>query len=171
VKKTRTFENEVCEVKQTVLSAETSGQYMCEVLEEVKTNINLIRNNINKLDRKVIESVTELQKNLSELLNSVIGLKSKSIRDNLVFTGIPESMEGFWKEVLRDFTKSKLKIYNEIPLERIHQMDKTDAFLSRPSNIVAKFRFFKDHEYVRRSAPVKLKGTNIWVNEQFPPEV
>jgi hypothetical protein len=36
--KIRTFENEVCEVKQTVSSVETSAQYMSEVFEEVKTN-------------------------------------------------------------------------------------------------------------------------------------
>jgi hypothetical protein len=50
-------------------------------------------------------------------------------------------------------------------------MGKADVFRSKPRNIVAKFSFFKDCEYVRGRALLKLKGTNIWVNERFPPEV
>jgi hypothetical protein len=66
--KIRTFENEVCEVKQTVPSVEISAQYMSEVFEKVKIkadqDMNSIRNDTNKLGRKVTESVTELQENL-----------------------------------------------------------------------------------------------------------
>jgi hypothetical protein len=111
--KIRTFDNEVCEVKHTVFSVETSVQYMSEVFEEVKTkadqDMNSIRKDTRNLDRKVSESVTELQKNNSELLKSVIDLKSRSMRDNLVFTGIPESKGEVCGEVLRDFMKFMMR--------------------------------------------------------------
>jgi hypothetical protein len=50
------------------------------------------------------------------------------MRDNLVFTGIPQNRGEVCEKVLRNFMKSKLKIYDEIPLERVHRMGKTDAF-------------------------------------------
>ena len=41
----------------------------------------------------------------------------------------------------------------------------------RPRPIVAKFTYFQDRELVRRQAPITLKGSDYWVQEQFPPEV
>lgn len=64
-----------------------------------------------------------------------------------------------------------LKIDEYISFERVHRMGKPDEFRTKPRNIIAKFSFFKDREFVRRRAPQKLKNTNIWVNEQFPPEI
>ena len=46
-----------------------------------------------------------------------------------------------------------------------------NEFNERPRNIVAKFSYFKDREYIRINAVRKLHGTRIWVNEQFPPEI
>ena len=42
--------------------------------------------------------------------------------------------------------------------------------MARLRNVVAKFLHFKDRETVRR-APMNLKGTGYFVNEQFPKEM
>ena len=40
-----------------------------------------------------------------------------------------------------------------------------------PKKIVAKVSYFKDREYIRLNASKRLKGSQIYVNEQFPPEI
>ena len=58
----------------------------------------------------------------------------------------------------------------DISFERVHKKGKYREYSEKPRNIVAKFSFYKDRERVRTRAPRKLKGSQIWVNEQFPPE-
>lgn len=40
-----------------------------------------------------------------------------------------------------------------------------------PRKIVAKFSYFKDREYIRINAAKRLKGSRVYANEQFPPEI
>lgn len=51
------------------------------------------------------------------------------------------------------------------------QDGKKDEFRTKQRKIVANFLFFRDRKLVCFQAPKKLKGSNIWVNEQFPPEI
>ncbi|XP_062577804.1 uncharacterized protein LOC134239653 [Saccostrea cucullata] len=169
------FESEVKNVKQTVSSIEASAQSMSDMFENVKSHadqdLKAIRIDTANLDKKLSDDITELTNGQRELHKSVIDLKSRAMRDNLVFTGIPEYRDENCEEVLQYFLKTKLKIYDEIPLERVHRLGKPDEYRTKPRNIVAKFSFYKDREFVRKRAPLRLKGSNIWVNEQFPPEV
>ena len=96
------------------------------------------------------------------------------MRDNLIFTKIPEA-EGESNEqteaALRKFMTEKLGMSKEriklIGFERVHRMgDKRH----RPRNVIAKFSRYKDREEVRKNAK-SLKGTEHYVFQQFPPEV
>ena len=71
------------------------------------------------------KNATELPRNQLEIQKSVIDLKSRSMRDNLVFSGIPESRGEVCEDTFRDFLKNKLKILDEIPFERVHRVGKT----------------------------------------------
>lgn len=51
------------------------------------------------------------------------------------------------------------------------QDGKKDEFRTKQRKIVAESLFFRDRKLVCFQAPKKLKGSNIWVNEQFPPEI
>lgn len=44
-------------------------------------------------------------------------------------------------------------------------------FSVHPRKIVAKFSYFKDGEYIRINAAKRLKGSKVYANEQFPPEI
>lgn len=59
----------------------------------------------------------------------------------------------------------------EISFERVHRMGRWNEFNEHPRNIVAKFTYYKDREFIRTHAAQKLKGSNVWVNEQYPPEI
>jgi hypothetical protein len=125
-----------------------------------------------RLDNLISDNRKEQGIKDSEIQKSIVDLKSRSMRDNLVFCGIHEERdEDDCEQVVRKFLRDKLKITDDISFERVHRIGKPNEFSVKPRNIVAKFSFYKDRELVRRRAPMKLKGSNIWVNEQFPPEI
>ncbi|XP_062594817.1 uncharacterized protein LOC134256179 [Saccostrea cucullata] len=112
-----------------------------------------------------------LNKENAEIRDSIIDLKARSMRDNLVFSGIPEQKGEDTEEVLQLFLRKKFRLDCELSFERVHRMGKFREFSEKPRNIVAKFTYFKDREYIRIKAPHRLHGCNIWVNEQFPAEI
>ncbi|KAK3107397.1 hypothetical protein FSP39_002575 [Pinctada imbricata] len=94
------------------------------------------------------------------------------MRDNLLFSGIPEEEEEDCEETVKEFIRTDMRVRKEIDFERVHRIGKYPTNPnSRPRTIVAKFSRFKDRELVRRQAPKTLKGTGFYVQEQFPVEV
>ena len=89
-----------------------------------------------------------------------------------MFFGIKEEDEDC-EEVISDFVHRKMKINRDIKFERVHRVGRKNANRDsrRPRPIVAKFSTYKDRELVRKQAPKTLKGSNFWVQEQFPPEI
>lgn len=173
--KVNTCENEMKEMKNTISSVEHSAKAMSQIFDDVKKNheseLKSIKTNTRNLEENLKRSVNSIVQKNEELQSSIIDLKSRSMRDNLIFSGIPETPNEDCEAVLHHFLENKLKIDEYISFERVHRMGKPDEFKTKPRNIIAKFSFFKDREFVRRRAPQKLKNTNIWVNEQFPPEI
>ncbi|XP_045182697.2 uncharacterized protein LOC123541337 [Mercenaria mercenaria] len=109
-------------------------------------------------------------------------MQSQSMRNNLIFSGVeesdsekPEVTEGKLRAVLVDKMKLARDYVDSLKLERVHRTG--DMSASNPGrrtpkyrNIIVKFTFFKDREIVRRASS-SLKGTGIFINEQFPKEV
>jgi hypothetical protein len=102
-----------------------------------------------------------------KLQHFVIDLKARSTRDNLVCYGIREEEREDIEAVLREFLQRKFKLVYEISFECVHRIGKWNELSEYSRNIITKFTYFKD----RVSAPKKLRGTRICVNEQFPPEI
>lgn len=92
-----------------------------------------------------------------DLQKSVVDLKSRSMRENLVFSGIPEHDEKDCEEVIQNFLKTRLKLDNNISFKRVHKMGERDEFQTKPRRIMARISFFRDIELVGLQAPKKLK--------------
>ncbi len=96
------------------------------------------------------------------------------MRDNLVFSGIPESAEEDPEATVKTFIKTYLKLPEDtvenICFERVHRMGAKKPGAPRPRPIVAKFGYFKQKEQVK-SRGRELKGTDFGVNDQFPKEI
>ena len=126
------------------------------------------------------DQITQLTTDKNKMNDTLLYVQSQSMRNNLVFTGItedPHEKPEATEVTLRKFMVDKLKIAQGIVdsfrLERVHRMgDNSSRFgaTNRPRNIVAKFLQFKDRETVRR-ARTNLKGTNCFINEQFPKDI
>ena len=134
----------------------------------------------NSLAYDLQSQVEQLQKDQGELLNRVTGAESsivdpqcRSMRDNLIFTGIdepnllPDETEDTEKS-LYDFLPKEMNIYEKIPFHRIHRIGPRERENDDPRPIVAKFKRYEDREFVRLKAPQSLRGKSYGVREQFP---
>ncbi|XP_062594181.1 uncharacterized protein LOC134255674 [Saccostrea cucullata] len=174
----KTIKNDQKELESNVCSL---GNLFDSVKDAVGSNTKQISENGMKLveiregkgqqDQKTREDTHTLNEASVNLRESMTDLKARSMRDNLIFSGIWEEKNEDTEAVLQEFIYCKFKSGYEISFERVHRMGKWSEFNEFPRNIVAKFSFFKDREFIRTRAPQKLSGTRIWVNEQYPPEI
>ncbi len=118
--------------------------------------------------------MTHLSEENKKIKETVIDLQARSMRDNLVFSGIPESAEEDPEATVKNFIKTYLKLPEDtvenICFERVHRMGAKKPGAPRPRPIVAKFGYFKQKEQVK-SRGRELKGTDFGVNDQFPKEI
>ncbi|MEW8546894.1 MAG: hypothetical protein AB2693_25545, partial [Candidatus Thiodiazotropha sp.] len=105
-----------------------------------------------------------------------VDLQCRSMRDNLIFTGISEvelkEDEKFEnvEKTLNDFLQTEMNIDIPIAYHRVHRIgvyDKNEPGYS-PRPIIAKFERFKDREFIRSEAPKTLRNKPFGVREQFP---
>ena len=101
--------------------------------------------------------------------------QGQDLRMNLVFTGIPESAKEDWQTsetVIRRLWSEKMNITdaNSIKIQRCHRMGAYDVSAAKPRRMVVKFAFYGDRDRVLSNRAL-LKGTNIYVDEQFSERV
>lgn len=121
--------------------------------------------------------VEELEKERDSLRDDVAYLKSQSMRNNLIFTGVTETgsnetyeqTEAKLRQHLVDAMKIQKEVADNIRFERVHRSP-SEPQAGKTRSIVAKFTYFKDRELVRKQWKT-LSGTRFNVFEQFPPEV
>ena len=108
-----------------------------------------------------------------EMKEDLMDMKSRSMRDNLLFTNISKHEHEDTELILTNFLKDRMNI-TDISFERVHRMGRVyqqpRGQPARPRTIVAKFTYFKDRERVRKSAN-RLKGRHNGIRGQFPEEV
>lgn len=151
-----------------------SQQYDCQ-----QKAVKEIERTVKEIDKKSTVAMKEnetmrddlqvVRSELKELSERHLDLQTRSMRDNLVFDGIPETLEEDAEQVLKNFIKDELNITDDIEFHRVHRMGRKGGPRHRP--IVAKFVMFKDRERVRRAAPGSLMNKPYGINEQFPKEI
>ncbi|KAL3993510.1 polymeric immunoglobulin receptor [Sarotherodon galilaeus] len=120
------------------------------------------------------ENVTQLNRENKKIKETVIDLQARGMRDNFVFSGIPEAVGEDADTTVKSFIKTHLKLPEDtvknIVFDRVHRIGPMRAATGRPRPIVAKFGHFKQKEQVK-SRGRELKGTDFSVNDQFPKEI
>ena len=93
------------------------------------------------------------------------------MRDNLVFSGIPEQAEEDPELTIKNFIQTHLKLTGDavknIPFHRVHRLGGKRPDPRRPIAIVAKFEHYQQKVPVRGCGR-ELRGTDFSVNDQFP---
>lgn len=109
-----------------------------------------------------------------QMKESILDLQARSMRDNLIFSGIPETPTDEPEKLIKDFMVRRLKLspdtVNNITFHRVHRVGQKRVDATRPRPIVAKFEHFKQKELVQRQGR-QLRGTDYGLNDQYPPEI
>ena len=167
---------EVIHCSKKVNEYDSTIQTYSEMYDEVKSK----QTTTDSLAYDLQLQMEELQKGQDDLINRVTGaegsitdLQCRSMRDNLLFTGIdePTLAEGETEDpekTMYYFLATEMNIHEKIAFHRVHRMGARERKNGDPRSIVAKFERFKDREYVRFQAPKTLRGKPYGVREQFP---
>ena len=120
--------------------------------------------------------VEELSENLSSMTEKLVDVQWRSMRENLVFSGISEpTLEKGEQENcearIKQFLYEDMRLEQEFSFDRVHRLGRFKRGQTYPRPIVAKFTYYKDKETVRQAAPKTLIGSSYSVNEQFPQEI
>ena len=130
----------------------------------------------NKELHSSVQSLSEQMQKIStenkQLKETVLDLQTRSMRDNLIFSGLPETNNENTESVVKNFMKTQLKIPPEtlknVTFHRVHRFGRNTSTSPRP--IVAKFEHFQDKLLVKGKGR-ELKGTTFGLNEQYPREI
>ena len=94
------------------------------------------------------------------------------MRDNLIFSGIPETTPDNPELYVQNFIKTQLKlptdIARNITFHRAHRLGKLQADKIRP--IIVKFEHYQ-HKELLKSKGKLLKDTHFGMNDQYPREI
>ncbi|XP_046562682.1 uncharacterized protein LOC124271574 [Haliotis rubra] len=164
------LETDVTILKTTTKSIEEAAVFRDKEHEEVKKAVKSLTKDVNVIKQQLSEVKGRRagqSEEVRELKEQLLDVQSRSMRDNLIFTGIEEKPEEDCEEVLHEFIRTKLRCERGVKFERVQHFPNR----TRPRPIVAKFTEFKDREIIRQSAYKHLKGTSCYINEQFPKEI
>jgi hypothetical protein len=119
--------------------------------------------------RKNLDSVIKDSNELANRKEAMLDLKCRSMKNNLVFTGLGgetnrEDTEG----KLRDFIFHELGLEHHIEFGNVHLFGRFQSGKDQP--IVARFIYQGDLVCVKKSA-YKLKGKRYGIHEQYPSEI
>lgn len=103
---------------------------------------------------------------------TLLDIQSRSMRDNLIFSGIPENYSDNSESTIKHFICNELKLpvdtVNKITFHCVHCLGK--SLKDRPRLIIAKFEHYKQKKLVK-SKGRELKGTVFGINDHFPREI
>ena len=150
-----------------------SVQYHSESVDEVNKKLEDIDRRIEEIKQDEItdDFFTKAKKKL-------VDLEDRSHRSNLCFDRIEKDPNETWEEsesIITDFVKEKLRIEEDIAIERAHRKGNThhihrnDDTRSKKKTVVVKILSFKDKSRILHTCrEKKLWKEEIFVIKDFP---
>jgi archaellum component FlaC len=165
----------VNDLEQNSKEYEKSIDYLHKEVEDVRRENVDSRSLKSELNRhtKMIESMSRgiesLRRDGKMLHNDVTDLRWRSMKSNLVFTGLGGEVRGEnTQQKLKAFLYQELGIQQEIDFANVHRFGKHKDGRHRP--IVARFIYNKDRTMIMERAYM-LKGKPYGIQEQLPNEM
>ena len=114
---------------------------------ENESQINFLMDRINTLE----ENQSQLETKQSQTEEKLIDIQWRTMRENLIFSGIPESdvrrgEQEDCEELIKEFLRSEMRITMEIKFDRVHRLGRYKHNQQYPRPIIAKFTNYKDKE-------------------------
>ena len=164
-----------CTMNEYQNCIDTYSDLCDEIRREKVSSDSVIDDLVKRVERLEYEKCS-IESNQKEKENNIIDLQCRSMRENLIFTGISESQldghdqyEDVERTLLR-FLEQEMGVYRIIDFHRVHRIgafdkDTADTY---PRPIIASFEKFKDREFIRSLARETLRGRRYGIREQFP---
>ena len=148
----RSLEDKVTNFRKTLTECENSCQGVSNLFDQADSQIKH-DTRMKKLEEKpvvqpVIQPVTELGQiktliaDIHDLKSKVLDLQCRSMKNNLVFTGLYQSQSENCENKLRGFIRQELEIDHYIEFGNIHRFGRRGTNNARP--IVAGFIYPND---------------------------
>lgn len=167
-----TMAEDIKELKETVYANGIS-------LEQTRKELDSVSGKVKKVER----SVRDVTRENFKLKEKILEMTTRSMRDNLIFSGIPEETDENVEDVLKTFFTNELGVNKEtvqrITFLRVHRLGPVRPKKSsheaaekqaKPRAIIACFTQSMYREMVFELGP-KLKGKNYGINQQYPVEI
>ena len=171
-------EKDITAVKSRVTQLKATFQGTGNLFDEVKSKTDTLMTEIGKMHKErkeflerqdtMKEELDTLQRENGKLNERLIDMQCRSMKYNLIFSGIPESEYEDSEDKLRQFLYYEMGIEQRLEFGNVHRFGK--RVRDRPRPIIARFLYFSELDMVKRAGK-NLRGTNFGVNEQFPPEI
>ena len=164
----RGVKEEMTELKTTVQQEVAQLAQQHSALHGIVNNLKEEVSDLSRKNDKLERKNNELADKVNELDRKCDDLENRSKRNNVLFFGVPkatgetnENCEGVIQELLTD----KMNITDVVNFDRVHRLTpKAD------SPIIARCTSFKQKVQILK-AKQKLKGTNVFVGEDFSQRV
>ena len=177
--KVENLDTDIKSMQKKIREYDRSIQNYSDLCDDITSSNSQTETQISQIIKKVntLEGYQhQLEDKLSQTEEKLIDIQWRAMRENLIYTGIPESdirhgEQENCEALIKEFLISEMHIHTDIQFDRVHQLGKFKPNQNYPRPIIAKFTNYKDKEYVRRAAPKTLIGTQFRVNEHFPQEI
>lgn len=161
------------------------GNRMDSKLDEVKEEVHTLREEYTAMQDEVrglreevsglrqqnddmLKSHAALTEQMEDLARKTDDLEGRSRRNNLIFHGLERrdnETSADCEDTLRDLFTDRLELSQDVEFDRIHRLN------SKPdSPVIARCVFYKQKLAVLK-AKSKLRGTNIFIGEDFSSRV
>ena len=169
----------VGEMQDKIDDYDRSIHYYSQTCDDLIRSNTSLKENVENLTTKVEylqNQQTDINIRQSNADEKLIDIQWRSMRENLIFTGISEpwdrsKVNEYCKSMVREFIRDELHIDKEISFDRVHRLGRYSRYQRYPRPIVVKFTFYKDKELVRVAESQYLTGNRYRVKEQFPSEI
>lgn len=142
-------------------------------VKQMRSSVSKIANDLEdqavELRGEIKSALSDIREENEDLRSTVIDLQCRSMKNNLVFTGINEFEKENTEEVIRGFIKRELRITHFVEFGNVHRFGSgvLAGKRGRPRPIVARFIYHNDLARVL-SNTYRLKGKSYGVNRQYP---
>ena len=153
-----------------LIANEKSCEFISSINEQNKTELKATKDELSEMTK----SCKNLEKETNFMKEKMVDLESRSIRENLMFYGIPEAgREENCEELVKTVCKDTLKLENadQMLFDRAHRVGARPGPKPRP--IVVKFHYYHERELVRKRSfdySDTLKSGNMGIGAQLPKE-
>jgi hypothetical protein len=141
----------------------------------IEKDINDIKESFNFQEENFLNRISETNSlvatEINEFKKIYIDLENRSRRNNLRIDGLTELPMESWNDCakkVKDLFRNKLGISEDVIIERAHRLGKINEDKS-PRTIIIKLLDFQNKNKIL-SLSRKLKGTGIFINEDFANE-